>query len=123
MNKDKLIVSKVLSRIPFSTRYQYYLSQEHTEIEKRKPRTEHKIHKGKMPLVNLIDVIVALLHHVTGPRHRQCGHHGGRRQRRPTSALPPLAFAPSNPRVLERPPSPSPDRPAGVPTDDGALGP
>jgi hypothetical protein len=62
---------------------------------------------------------VALLHEVTGPHHRRCGCHGGRCHRRTVAAptSPPLlppSVAPHH-RVLERPPSPSPDRPVNRP--------
>jgi hypothetical protein len=67
-----------------------------------------------MPSANLTDVIVALLQRVTDPCHRRRGswHH-----RRPAFALTPPASAPSNPRVLERPPSPSSDRPVYRPME------
>jgi hypothetical protein len=65
-------------------------------------------------LGGLTDLALALFHAIAAPRNHRCGHHGGRRHRRPTVApapqqpLSPLAV--SHRRVLERPPSPSPDR-------------
>jgi hypothetical protein len=81
------------------------------------PRTEHKIHKGKISSVNLTDVIVALLHRVAVPRHCRRGRRGGQHHRCPTFALTPPASAPSKPRVLERNMSPSPDRSAYWPME------
>jgi hypothetical protein len=65
-----------------------------------------------MHSINLTDLIVALLHQVAGPRHRHYGRGGGWRHRHHAPAPSPPALAPSNLRVLKRPPSP-----------DGALGP
>jgi hypothetical protein len=71
--------------------------------------------------VTLTDVILALLHGVVTPRNRRRYHHGGWRHRRsvltpaPPKQSPPLA-APHC-RVLERPPSPSPDWPAYRPME------
>jgi hypothetical protein len=70
-----------------------------------------------MPGRDLTDLIVALLHHVTSPRHHCRGSRGGRCHRRPTPPQPPAASATPNPRVLERFPSPSLDRPAYRPME------
>jgi hypothetical protein len=73
-------------------------------------KKEKQIHKGKMSSVNLTDLVVALLHQVAGPCHRHRGRHSGWCHRHQAPAPPPSALAPSNPRVLERTPSPSSDR-------------
>jgi hypothetical protein len=80
-----------------------------------------------MPSSALNNLIVALLHEVTSPRRRRCcGHCGGRRHRRsvvaPASPPPLLPLAMPQRRVLERPPSPSPNRPVNRPllSDPGA---
>jgi hypothetical protein len=83
----------------------------------------------RMPSTNLSDFILAMLHQIAGPRYRHCGgrcHHrqvpassvsthpsGGNTGARTlgTTTQPPPASAPSHPRVLKRPSSPSPDRP------------
>jgi hypothetical protein len=83
----------------------------------------------RMPSTNLSDFVLAMLHQITGPRCRHCGgrcHHcqvpassvsthpsGGNTRARTsgTATQPPPASAPSRPRVLKRPSSPSPDRP------------
>jgi hypothetical protein len=65
-----------------------------------------------MPSRALADLIVALLHEVAGPHHSR---RGGRRHRRsavaPASPPPLSTLVVPHRRVLERPPSPSPDRP------------
>jgi hypothetical protein len=63
-----------------------------------------------MPRRELTDLIVALLHHVASPHHRD--RRGGRCHRWPTPAppQPPMTSATPNPRVFEWPPSPSPER-------------
>jgi hypothetical protein len=65
-----------------------------------------------MPSRALANLIVALLHEVAGPHHSR---RGGRRHRRsavaPASPPPLSTLAAPHRRVLERPPSPSPDRP------------
>jgi hypothetical protein len=69
---------------------------------------------SKMPKHALTDLIVALLHVVGGPRrHCRRSRRGGRRHRRQAVAPidPPPLSAASHRRVLERPLSPSPDRP------------
>jgi hypothetical protein len=67
-----------------------------------------------MPTHALTNLIIVLLHVVAGPRrHRRHGHCGGRCHRRQVVAPadPPPPSATPHRRVLERPPSPSPDRP------------
>jgi hypothetical protein len=62
----------------------------------------------------LTDLIIALLHSVVGPRHHRCGRCGGWWQRYPVLAPappPPPPSAAQHHHVLERPQSPSPDRP------------
>jgi hypothetical protein len=73
----------------------------------------------RMPRMDLTDLIVALLHCVAAPCHRRRGCRGGRCHRRPAPAPPQtlMASATPNPRVLERPPSPSPDRSAYWPME------
>jgi hypothetical protein len=60
----------------------------------------------------LTDLVLALLHAIASPRNCRRGRHGGRRHHRPILApappLPPLVVP--HHRVLEWPPSPSPDR-------------
>jgi hypothetical protein len=72
-----------------------------------------------MPNRALTDLIVALLHEVTGPRHRRNGRRGARLHHRtvaaPASPPPPPPLATPHCRVLKRPPSPSPDRLANKP--------
>jgi hypothetical protein len=67
-----------------------------------------------MPGNGLTDLLLALLHAVAAPRHHRHGHRGGRHHRyqilAPAPPLQPLSLAMSPLRVLERPPSPSPDR-------------
>jgi hypothetical protein len=81
-----------------------YKSTERANQEKIK-------NNSKMPSLDLTDLIFALLNRVARPHHRR---HGGQCHRRPRPApsIPPLASAPPRSRVLERPPPPSPDRPA-----------
>jgi hypothetical protein len=67
-----------------------------------------------MPLRELTDLILALLHSVAGPRHHRHGRRGGRCHRCSAPAPahpPPLPSAPPCSWVLERAPSPSPDWP------------
>jgi hypothetical protein len=73
-----------------------------------------------MPSSTLTDLIVVLLYEIAGPHHhRRRSRHGGRRHRRtavaPASPPPPPPSAAPHRRVLERPPSPSPDRPVNQP--------
>jgi hypothetical protein len=72
-----------------------------------------------MPRMDLTELIVALLHHVAGPRHRRLSRCGGRRHRRPAPApsQPTATSATPNPRVLERLSSPSHDRLAYQPME------
>jgi hypothetical protein len=62
----------------------------------------------------LTDLVLALLHAVAAPRRRRCGHRGGWHHRcqilAPAPPLQPSSSTMPPPRVLERPPSPSPDR-------------
>jgi hypothetical protein len=64
----------------------------------------------------LTDLVLTLLHAVAAPRHRRRGCRGGRHHRRQiltlAPPLQPLSSAVPRRRVLERPPSPSPERPA-----------
>jgi hypothetical protein len=60
--------------------------------------------------MNLNDLVVVLLHQIAGPRRHRHGRRGGRHHHYQAPAPPPSASSPSNPRVLERPLSPSPDR-------------
>jgi hypothetical protein len=66
-----------------------------------------------MPGHGLINLVLALLHAVAAPQRRHCGHRGGRRHRRqihaPAPPLEPLSSVVAHRRVLERPPSPSPE--------------
>jgi hypothetical protein len=65
-----------------------------------------------MPSSDLTDFILALLRRVDGPRHRRCGPCGGQCHRHPapTPTAPPESLTtPPHTRVLEQPPSPSPD--------------
>jgi hypothetical protein len=80
--------------------------------DKKRGRLKSEI--GKMTSRALTDLIIALLHEVADPRRRHHrGHLGGRLHRRTMVAstfpppLPPSAVP--HRRVLERPPSPSPD--------------
>jgi hypothetical protein len=64
-----------------------------------------------MPLRELTEVFLALLHSIAGLNRRCRGRHGGRCL--VPAVAPPLqssSLAPPHHRVLERPPSPSPDR-------------
>jgi hypothetical protein len=64
-----------------------------------------------MPLRELTEVFLVLLHSVAGLNRHCRGRHGGRRL--VPAVAPPLqssSSAPPHRRVLERPPSPSPDR-------------
>jgi hypothetical protein len=92
------------------------LSATHYQHCSKSVQRESKIKSGKMLSNVLTDAILALLHAVAAPHHRRCGRRGGRCHRRPVLApappqQPPPSTAPHR-RVLERPPSPSLDRPA-----------
>jgi hypothetical protein len=71
-----------------------------------------------MPSRELIEVFLALLHSIADLNRR---HRGGQCHRRPALApaptLQPSSSAPPHRRVLERPPSPSPDWPAYRPME------
>jgi hypothetical protein len=102
MNKNHLIVYKSsLSNSILNTLSALSLQEQRHRAKRESNDIVQEIHKGKMPSV--IDVIVALLHRVTGPRHCRHSRGGGWHHRRPASALTATALAPSNPRVLERP--------------------
>jgi hypothetical protein len=84
------------------------LSCQEARAKRKGKNRVQQIHEGKMPLVNPIDVIVALLHQVVAPRHR-C--RGGWCHHCPTPA----------PTLSALAPIPFP-RSTGVPAD-GALRP
>jgi hypothetical protein len=92
MNKETLDCLKFVSRILFSTHYQYSLTRSR-EKSKEVANNKIEIHKGKNGF---------------GESYRcHCGtaapsHHGGRCHRRHALALPLPTSTPSNPRVLEK---------------------
>jgi hypothetical protein len=86
------------------------LLYERFKREQRDRRTRRSI--GKMPSRELTDLILVLLHSVTGPRRRRHNHRGGRRHHRPvptSTPPPPPPSATPCPWVLERPLSLSPN--------------
>jgi hypothetical protein len=114
MNEKALLSPLHLCLLIFS----HMLSTMLYECSKREQRsaTKNKIKSGKIPINGLTDVILALLHAVAAPCHCHRGRHGGRCHRRlvltPAPPHQPPPSAALHHHVLERPPSPSPDRQA-----------
>jgi hypothetical protein len=108
--------------ISFSTHNTLYaLLYERSKREQRSATKKNKTKLGKMSSNGLTNVILALLHKVATPCRRRRCRRGGQGHRRPIldpappHQPPPLAVP--HRCVLERPPSPSPDRPSYRPME------
>jgi hypothetical protein len=112
MHENQFLKSQTLSLIFYS---QHVISTALRALARR-IEGDWRANHGTMSSSALTDLIIALLHEVAGPHRR---HHHGRRGgwRHRHSAVAPVSPPPPPPstvphrRVLEWPPSPSPDRP------------